>query len=101
MMYKHMDHDVLVGPEEALDRILAAMGKILLLKTSCPQLGSETKFLGRLLIKTELGFQVKLVAKFFVGLENRNPVHSPGVVRTTPQRTRFRDVQHARIMATV
>ena len=61
------------------------MGKILLLKTSCPQLGSETKFLGRLLIKTERGFLVKPLAKLFdsllscAGLENCNPVHSPGV----------------------
>ena len=55
------------------------------LKTSCPQLGSETKFLGRLLIKTERGFLVKPLAKLFdsllscAGLENCNPVHSPGV----------------------
>ena len=48
MMCKHMDDGVLVGPDEALDRTLTAMGKILLSKTSCPQLGSETKFLGRL-----------------------------------------------------
>ena len=41
-MCKHMDDGVLVGPDEALDRTLTAMGKILLLKTSCPQLGSET-----------------------------------------------------------
>ena len=47
------DDGVLVGPDEALDRTLTAMSKILLLKTSCPQLGSETKFLGSLLIKTE------------------------------------------------
>ena len=78
MMYKHMDDGVLVGPDEALD-------KILLLKTSCPQLGSETKFLGRLLIKTERGFLVKPLAKLFdsllscAGLENCNLVHSPGV----------------------
>ena len=38
-----MDDGVLVGPDEALDRTLTAMGKSLLLKTSCPQLGSETK----------------------------------------------------------
>ena len=36
MMCKHMDDGVLVGPDEALDRTLTAMGKILLLKTSCP-----------------------------------------------------------------
>ena len=53
MMCKHMDDGVLVGPDEALDKTLTAMGKIFLLKTTCPQLGSETKFLRRLLIKTE------------------------------------------------
>ena len=85
MMCKHMDDGVLVGPDEALDRTSAAMGKILVLKTSCPQLGSETKFLGRLLIKTERGFLVKPLAKLFdsllscAGLENCNAVHSPGV----------------------
>ena len=55
MMCKHMDDGVLVGPDEALDRTLTAMGRILLLNTSCPQLGSETKVLGRLLIETERG----------------------------------------------
>ena len=60
-----MDDGVVVGPSEALDRTLTALGKILLLKTSCPQLGSETKFLGRLLIKTERGFLVKPLAKLF------------------------------------
>ena len=66
------------------------MGKILLLKTSCPHLGSETKFLGRLLVKTEGGFLVKPLAKLFdsllscAGLENCNPVHSPGV-RSEPR----------------
>ena len=84
-MYKHMDDGMLVGPDEALDRTLAAMGKILLLTTGCPQLGSETKFLGRLLIETERGFLVKPLAKLFdsllscAGLENCNPVHPPGV----------------------
>ena len=39
MMCYHMDDGVLVGPNEALDRSLTAMGKFLLLKTSCPQLG--------------------------------------------------------------
>ena len=73
MMCKHMDDGVLVGPDEALDRTLAAMGKILLLKTSSPQLGSER------------GFLVKPLAKLFdsplssADLENYNPVHSPGV----------------------
>ena len=86
MMCKHMDDGVLLGPNEALDRTLTALGKILLLKTSCPQLGSETKFLGRLLIKTERGFLVKPLAKLFDSLlscavlENCNPVHSPGVL---------------------
>ena len=80
-----MDDGVLVGPDESLDRTLTVMGKILLLKTSCPQLGSETKFLGRLLIKTDRGFLVKPLAKLFdsvlscAGLENCNAVHSPGV----------------------
>ena len=85
-MCKHMDDGVLVGSNEALDRTLIAMGKVLLLKTSCPQLGSETKFLGSLLIKTERGFLVKPLAKLFdslllscAGLEKCNPVHSPGV----------------------
>ena len=75
-----MDDGMLVGPDEALDRTLAAMGKILLLTTGCPQLGSETKFL-----ETERGFLVKPLAKLFdsllscAGLENCNHVHSPGV----------------------
>ena len=43
MMCKHMDDGVLVGPDEARDRTPTAMGKILFSKTSCPQLGSETK----------------------------------------------------------
>ena len=34
MMCKHMDDGVLAGPDEALDRTLTAVGKILLLKTS-------------------------------------------------------------------
>ena len=63
MMCKHMDDGVLVGPDEALDRTSTAMGKILLLKTSCPQLGSETKFLGRLLIKTERGISGQATCK--------------------------------------
>ena len=68
MMCKHVDDGVLVGHDEALDRTLTAMGKILLLKTICPQLGSETKSLGRLLIKTERGFLVKPLAKLFDSL---------------------------------
>ena len=85
MMCKHMDDGVLVCPNDALDTTLTAMGKILLLKTSCSQLGSETRCLGRLLIKTERGFLVKPLAKLFdsllscAGLENCNPVYSPGV----------------------
>ena len=43
MMCKNMDDGVWVGPDEALDRTLTSMGKILLLKTCCPQLGSERK----------------------------------------------------------
>ena len=43
MMCKLMDDGILFGPNEALDRTLAAMGKLLLLRISCPQLGSETK----------------------------------------------------------
>ena len=76
---------MLVGPDEALDRTLTAMGKILLSKTCCPQLGSETQFFGRLLITMERGFLVKPLAKLFdrllscAGLEICNPVHSPGV----------------------
>ena len=85
MTCKHMDDGELVGHDEALDRTLTGMGKIILLRTSCPQLGSETKFLGRLLIKTERGFLVKPLARLFdsllscAGLETCNPVHSPGV----------------------
>ena len=55
-MWKHTDDSVLVGPDEALDRTLTAMGKILLSKTCCPQLGSETQFFGRLLVTMERGF---------------------------------------------
>ena len=85
MMCKHIDDGILVGPSEALDRTLAAMGKLLLLKKTSPQLGSETKFLGRLLVKTERGFQVKPLQKFFdsllssAGLGSCAPVHTPGV----------------------
>ena len=87
MMCKHMDDGVLVGPDESSGQNvdLTVMGKILLLKTSCPQLGSETKFLGRLLIRTARGFLVEILAKLFgslpscAGLEKCNPVHSPGV----------------------
>ena len=55
------------------------------MKTNNPQLGSETKFLGKLLIKTERGFQVKPLAKLFdsllssAGMGNCAPVHTPGV----------------------
>ena len=81
-MCRHMDDGVLVGHDEALDRTLTAMGKIFLLKTSCPQMGSETKFLGRLLIKTERGFLVKPLANLFdsllscAGVENCNQENS-------------------------
>ena len=66
-MCKHMDDGVL--------GVVTSMCKIILLKTSCPQLG--------LLIKTERGFLVGPLAKLFdsllslAGLENCNPVHSP------------------------
>ena len=44
---------------------MTAMSKHLLMKTSNPQLGSKTKFLGKLLIKTEREVQVKPFAKLF------------------------------------
>ena len=80
MMSKHMDDGVLVCHGEALDRTLTAIGAILMLKTSCPQLRSETKFFGRLLLKTERRFLVKPHAKLLdsllscAGLEKCNPV---------------------------
>ena len=80
-----MDDGVSVGPDEALDKTLTAMGKILLLNTSLSTVGVGDKILGRLLIKTERGFLVKPLVKLFdsllssAGLENCNPVHSPGV----------------------
>ena len=46
MMCKHMDDGVVVGESKTLDRTVTAMSKHLLMKTSNPQLGSETKFLG-------------------------------------------------------
>ena len=49
---------------------MTAMSKHLLVKTSNPQVGSETKFLGKL-IKTERGFQVKPLAKLFHSLLSR------------------------------
>ena len=61
------------------------MSKHLLIKTSHPQLGSETKFLGKLLIKTERGFQVKPLAKLFdsllsnAGMRSCAQVQTPGV----------------------
>ena len=61
----HWCHDVQTHGRRCVG---SAMGKILLLKTSCPQLVSETKFLGRLLIKTERGFLVKPLAKLFDSL---------------------------------
>ena len=48
-------------------------------------MGSETKFLGKLLIKTERGFRVKPLAKLFdsllssAGMRNCAPVQTPGV----------------------
>ena len=80
-----MDDGVVVGERKTLDRTLTAIGKLLLLKISCPQLGSETKFLGRLLLKTERGFQVKPLVELFgsllssAGLGSCAPVHTLGV----------------------
>ena len=65
MMCKHMGDGVVVGKSKTLDRTLTAMSRHLLMKTSNPQLGSETKFIGKLLIKTERGFKVKPLAKLF------------------------------------
>ena len=85
MMCKHMDDGVVVGESNTLDRTLTAMRKHLLMKINNTQVGSETKFLGRLLIKTERGFQVKPLAKLFdsllssVGMGNFAPVQTPGV----------------------
>ena len=85
MMCKHMDDGISVGPNEAPDRTLAAMGKLLLLKISSPQMGSETKFSGRLLVKTERGFKFKPLEKLFdsllssAGHGSCAPVHTPGV----------------------
>ena len=85
MMCKYMDDGVVVGESKTLDRTLTAMSRHLPMKTNNPQLGSETKFLGKLLIKTERGFQVKPLAKLFdsllssVGMGICAPVHTPGV----------------------
>ena len=85
MMCKHMDDGVVVGESNTLDRTLTAMRKHLLMKINNPQVGSETKFLGRLLIKTERGFQVKPLSKLFdsllssAGMGNCSPVQTPGV----------------------
>ena len=46
MMCEHVDDGVVVGESKTLDRTVTAMSKHLLMKTSNPQLGSETKFLG-------------------------------------------------------
>ena len=80
-----MDDGVVVGESKTLDRTMTAMSKHLLMKTSDPQLGSETKFLGKLLIKTERGFQVKPLAKLFdsllssAGMGSCAHVQTPGV----------------------
>ena len=85
MMCKHMDDGVVVGQSKTLDRTLTAMSRHLLMKTCNLLLGSETKFLGKLLIKTERGFQVKPFAKLFdsllssAGMGSCAPVHTPGV----------------------
>ena len=59
MMCQHMDDGVLVGPDGALDRTLAAMGKLLLLKTSSGKL-----------------FDSLMTS---AGLQNCAAVYSPGV----------------------
>ena len=85
MLEKQMADGILFGPSKVMDTTLAAMGKLLLLKISCPQLGSETQFLGRLVVKTELGFQVKPLEKLFgslvssAGLGCYAPVHTADV----------------------
>ena len=64
---------------------MTAMSKHLLMKTSNPELWSETKFLGKLLIKTELEVQVKPLAKLFdsllssAGMGSCAHVQTPGV----------------------
>ena len=48
-------------------------------------MGSETKFLGRLLIRTERGFQIKQLSKLIdsllssAGMGSYSPVQTPGV----------------------
>ena len=65
MMCEHMDDGVVVGESKTLDRTVTAMSKHLLMKTSNPQLGSETKFLGELLIKTERGVSSQAACETF------------------------------------
>ena len=87
MMCKHMDDGVVVGESKTLDRTMTAMSKHLLMKTSNPQLGSETKFLGKLLIKTERGVQVKPLAKLFDSLLSSAGMGSCAQVQTPGERS--------------
>ena len=57
MMCKHIGDGVVVGESKTLDRTLTAMSTHLLMKINNPQVGSETKFLGRLLIKQSGDFK--------------------------------------------
>ena len=54
--------------DDALDKTLTTMSKLLLLKMSSPELWSETKFLGTLFIKTDRGFRVKSLGKLYDSL---------------------------------
>ena len=64
-MCEDIDDGTLLGPSEAPGRTLAAMGKLLLFKISSPQLGSETQFIGRLLVKTEfVDFRSNILRSF-------------------------------------
>ena len=90
MVCKHMDDGVVVGDRKTLDRTMTAMSKHLLMKTSNPQLGSETKFLGKLLIKTERWFQVKPLAKLFDSLLSSAGMGSCAHVQTPGVRSEFR-----------
>ena len=87
MLEKQMADGILVGPSKVMDTTLAAMGKFLLLNISCPQLGSDTQIFGKLVVKTDLGFQVKPLEKLFgslvssAGLGSCAPVHTTDVKR--------------------
>ena len=75
MLEKQMADDILVGPSKVLDTTLAAMGKV-------HSWGRKRKFLGKLVVKTDLGFQVKPFEKLFGSLMSSagTLVHSPGVI---------------------